>query len=148
MSVMSAGATRPGAVVTAVAFWTLSGLALSGYAAVLLSSLGDPATRDALLDVLADSQVQVGADVLERVLVVLGTVTLVLGLLTVTFGLLLLRRANWARVLATVVGVLGMPLFLPVLPLVLLAILLQFLPSSNAWFRLPHGDRSGPAANQ
>lgn len=134
--------SRPGAVVAAVVFWTLSGLTLTGYGAALLSTVGDPATRDALLDVLADSQVQVSAEVLERVLVVLGTLTLVLGLLTVIFGLLLPRRANWARVLATVVGVLGMPLFLPVLPLVVLAIVLQFLPSSNAWFR------SGPATGQ
>jgi len=116
-------------------FWTLAGLLLSAYGAALLSAVRDPRTRDELLDLLADSQVQISVAVLERVLVGLGSVNLVVGLLTVIFGLLLLRGANWARILVTVLGVLAMPLFLPVFPLVLLAIVLQFLPSSNAWFR-------------
>lgn len=116
-------------------FWTLAGLLLSGYGAALLSAVRDPRTRDEFLDLLADSQVQISVAVLERVLVGLGSVTLAVGLLTVIFGLLLLRRANWARIVVTVLGVVGMPLFLPVFPLVLLAIVLQFLPGSNAWFR-------------
>ena len=115
--------------------WTLAGLFLSGYGAALLSAVRDPRTRDELLDLLADSQVQIRATVLEQVLAGLGSVALVLGLLTVIFGLLLLRGANWARILVTVVGVLGLPLFLPIFPLILLGIVLQFLPSSNAWFR-------------
>jgi hypothetical protein len=130
-----AAGTRSGTVVAAVVFWTLAGLFLSGYGAALLAAVRDQRTKNELLDLLADSQVQVSASVLERILVGLGCVTLVVGVLTVIFGLLLLRRANWARILVTVVGLLAMPLFLPVFPLVLLGIVLQFLPSSNAWFR-------------
>lgn len=137
-------ARSSGTVVAATVFWTLVGLLLAGYGATLLSAVRDPRTRDELLDLLAESQVQISVAVLERVLVGLGSVTLVVGLLTVIFGLLLLRAANWARILITVLGVLAIPLFLPIFPLVLLAIVLQFLPSSNAWFR----SRAAAAVNR
>lgn len=133
-SVPPAG-TRSGTVVAAAVFWTLAGLALSGYGAALLSAVRDQRTRDELLRLLTDSQMQIDTAVLQRVLVGVGSVTLVVGLLTVIFGLLLLRGANWARIVVTVLGILGLPLFLPVAPLVLLGIVLQFLPGSNAWFR-------------
>lgn len=137
-------AARPGTVVAAVVCWTLAGLVLSGYGAALLSAVRDPRTRDELLDLLTDSQAQISAAALERVLVGVGSVTLVVGLLTVIFGLLLLRGANWARIVVTVVGVLGLPLFLPIVVLVLLGIVLQFLPGSNAWFRA----RTAPAISR
>jgi hypothetical protein len=79
--------------------------------------------------------VQISEEAIEQLLIGTGLAAVAVGLLTIVFGTLLLGGANWARITVTVLGVLGVLIVLLPAPLVLLALVLQFVPSSNAWFR-------------
>jgi hypothetical protein len=126
---------RPGTVLGAVVCWILAGLTMlvSGAATVAVARTRE--AKQAFADLFAESQVQISDEMIEQLLLGTGLASLVIGFLTIVFGLLLLGGANWARITVTVLGLIGvLVVFFPA-PFVALAIVLQFLPSSNAWFR-------------
>lgn len=129
---------RPGVVVAAAVLWVLAGLffLLSG---LVLAFAGSNATVEQQFeDAVAQSGVQIDPETLQQGVLVTGIVMAVLGGLLVLLALLMLGRSNGARVVLTVLGVLAALLLLGTVigTLVLLvAIVLQFLPSANAWFR-------------
>ena len=129
---------RPGVVVGSVVLWVLTGLLflLSGLVTALVG--GNQAVQDQLDEVAAQSDVQIDPETLQQSIVVIGVVLAVLGGLLVILSLLMLRRSNAARILLTVLGVLvALALLFTVVGtlVVLVAIVLQFLPPANAWFR-------------
>ncbi|HEU0088139.1 MAG TPA: hypothetical protein VFQ77_10895 [Pseudonocardiaceae bacterium] len=127
--------TRPGTVVAAVVCWLLAGLILIFSGAVTVAAARTQEAKNALADLFAKSQVQISEEAIEQLLIGTGLAAVAVGLLTIVFGTLLLGGANWARITVTVLGVLGVLIVLLPAPLVLLALVLQFVPSSNAWFR-------------
>jgi hypothetical protein len=129
---------RPGVVVVSVVLWILTGLLflLSGLVLALAGS--NQAVQDQIEDVVAQGGRQFDPETLQQVVVGSGVVLAVLGALLVILPLLMLRRSNAARILLTVLGVLvGLLLLTTVVGtlVVLVAIVLQFLPPANAWFR-------------
>ncbi len=121
-----------------VVLWVLTGLLflLSGLATALVG--GNQAVQDRLDEVVAQSDVQIDPETLQQSIIVIGVVLAVLGALLVILSLLMLRRSNAARILLTVLGVLAaLALLFTVVGtlVVLVAIVLQFLPPANAWFR-------------
>ena len=121
-----------------VVLWVLTGLLflLSGLVTALVG--GNQAVQDQLDEVAAQSDVQIDPETLQQSMVVIGVVLAVLGGLLVILSLLMLRRSNAARILLTVLGVLvALALLFTVVGtlVVLVAIVLQFLPPANAWFR-------------
>ncbi len=133
---------RPAVVAVAAALWVLTGLffLLPG---LLVALTGDNATvQQELENAVARSGIQIDPDTVAQGIVVAGIVMAVLGALLVLGGLLLLGRSNAARVLVTVLGVVAALLLLGTVIgtlVVLLAIVLQFLPSANTWFRYRRG---------
>lgn len=121
-------AKRPGTVVAAVTLWVILGVgsALGGIA--LFVATGNETLRRQVV-------LQIGTAVTPATLVSLGIVALVVGAAYIVFGVLMLRARNWARIAVTVLGLLAL-LGLNILTFVLVAvaIVLQFLPSSNAYF--------------
>ncbi len=133
---------RPGVVVAAAVLWVLAGLffLLSGLALAFAGS--DATVQQQFEDAVAQSGMQIDPEALQQGTLVAGIVMVVLGGLLVLFALLMLGRSNAARVLLTVLGVLAALLLLGTVigTLVLLvAIVLQFLPSANSWFRFRRG---------
>ena len=106
---------------------------LSGAATV--AAAGTQEAKQTLADVFAESQLQVSDAMIEQLLIATGVASLAVGALSIAFGLLLLGGANSARITVTVLGLLGVLIVLLPAPFVALAIVLQFLPGSNAWFR-------------
>jgi hypothetical protein len=134
---------RPGTVSAAVVCWLLAGLTLIIAGALTMAAAGTREAKDALVELFAESQVQISDAVVEQVLLGTGVACIVLGSLMVAFGFPLLSGANWARILLTVLGVLGVLLVLFPVVFVALAIVLQFLPASNAWLRARAAQRAG-----
>ncbi|MFN2495685.1 MAG: hypothetical protein ABR608_07240 [Pseudonocardiaceae bacterium] len=134
---------RPATVVGAVVFWVLSGLTMLVSGAVTVAAAGTQEAKQALADVFAESQLRVSDAVIEQLLIGAGLASLAVGLLTIAFGVGLLGGANWARVTVTVLGLLGVLIVLFPALFVVLAIVLQFVPSSNAWFRARAARRAG-----
>lgn len=130
---------RPGVVVVSVVLWVLTGLFFLLSGLVLALAGGNQAVQDQLDDAVAQSGVQIDPETLRQGVVVTGVVLAVLGALLVILPLLmLLLRSNVARILLTVLGVLVALLLLGTVVgtlVVLVAIVLQFLPPANAWFR-------------
>lgn len=132
---------RPGVMVAAVVLWVLAGLAAGFVGFGVAVGGGDPAVREQLNDALSQGQVPgVDAAGIQQALVIFGIVVLVLAALMIVLPLLMLGRQSWARILVTIVGVLALlPLIATFIGpiLVIVAIVLQFLPATNAWFRAP-----------
>ena len=130
---------RPGVVVASVVLWVLTGLFFLLSGLVLALAGGSQTVQDQLDDAVAQSGVQIDPETLRQGVVVTGVVLAVLGALLVILPLLmLLLRSNVARILLTVLGVLVALLLLGTVVgtlVVLVAIVLQFLPPANAWFR-------------
>jgi len=131
---------RPGVVVGAAVLWVLTGLfvLLGGLATALLG--GNQEIQEELDNAFAQSGFTVDTEILQQSIVVTGVVLAVVGALLVIGALLLLRRSNAARILLTVLGVVVALLLLGTVVgtiVVLVAIVLQFLPAANAWFRAP-----------
>lgn len=126
---------RPGGVVAAVVCWLLSGLVLIGSGALTVAGSAAPEARRELANMFAESEVQLTDQALRQLLIGTGLVSIAFGLITVVFGLLLLGGSNWVRILLTVVGLLDVLLVLFGVLFVIAAVVLQFLPSSNQWFR-------------
>ncbi len=130
---------RPGVVVASVVLWVLTGLFFLLSGLVLALAGGSQTVQDQLDDAVAQSGVQIDPETLRQGVVVTGVVLAVLGALLVILPLLmLLLRSNAARILLTVLGVLVALLLLGTVVgtlVVLVAIVLQFLPPANAWFR-------------
>lgn len=133
-------ARPPAVLIVSIVLWALTGLflVLPGLTFVLAGGNFPEQQLDEMADMAEAYGVQVDPAVLEQSLVVGVIIGIVLGVLLIVLPLLMLGRQNWARILLTVVGVLSL---LPVLgtvvgPLVIIvAIVLQFLPASNAFFR-------------
>lgn len=128
-------AARPGSVLGAVVCWLLAGVTLIVSGAFTTAAAATQGARDALRALFADSQLQLSDAAAERILIGTGLAGAVVGLLTIAFGLALLGAAGWVRVVLTVLGVLGVLLVVYPVLFVALAVVLQFLPASNAWFR-------------
>lgn len=135
---------RPAVVLVAVILWVLTGLflLLVGLAAALAGNL--PGAARQIEDALAGSGLQVDPAAAQQVVVVIGVVFAVLGALLVLLAFLMLRRSKFARVLLTVLGVVAALLLLVGTLgvgtlVVLIAIVLQFLPAANRWFRFRRG---------
>jgi hypothetical protein len=129
---------RPGVVVASVVLWVLTGLFFLLSGLVLALAGGSQTVQDQLDDAVAQSGVQIDPETLRQGVVVTGVVLAVLGALLVILPLLMLLRSNAARILLTVLGVLVALLLLGTVVgtlVVLVAIVLQFLPPANAWFR-------------
>ncbi len=129
---------RPGVVVGSVVLWVLTGLFFLLSGLVLALAGGSQTVQDQLDDAVAQSGVQIDPETLRQGVVVTGVVLAVLGALLVILPLLMLLRSNAARILLTVLGVLVALLLLGTVVgtlVVLVAIVLQFLPPANAWFR-------------
>lgn len=131
---------RPGVVVAAAVLWVLTGLLflLAGLATALAG--GNAEVQEELDNAFAQSGLTVDTDILQQGIVVTGVVLAVVGALLVIGALLMLRRSNAARILLTVLGVIVALLLLGTVIgtiVVLVAIVLQFLPAANAWFRAP-----------
>ncbi|HYZ10233.1 MAG TPA: hypothetical protein VE709_16920 [Pseudonocardiaceae bacterium] len=129
---------RPGVVVVSVVLWVLTGLFLLLPGLVLALAGGNQAVQDQLENTVAQSGLQVDPETLRQGVVVTGVVMAVLGALLVVLSLLMLLRSNAARILLTVLGVLVALVLLGTVVgtlVVLVAIVLQFLPPANVWFR-------------
>lgn len=129
---------RPGVVVGSVVLWVLTGLFFLLSGLVLALAGGSQTVQDQLDDAVAQSGVQIDPETLRQGVVVTGVVLAVLGALLIILSLLMLLRSNAARILLTVLGVLVALLLLGTVVgtlVVLVAIVLQFLPPANAWFR-------------
>ena len=129
---------RPGVVVASVVLWVLTGLFFLLSGLVLALAGGSQTVQDQLDDAVAQSGVQIDPETLRQGVVVTGVVLAVLGALLIILSLLMLLRSNAARILLTVLGVLVALLLLGTVVgtlVVLVAIVLQFLPPANAWFR-------------
>ena len=101
---------RPGAVTAAFVLWVVLGVVL------VLGGVGAPATMGAALGVLLGVFLLIG-----------------LGVFVIALGLRVKRGDRGARVTVSVIGVF-ISLFLWPVVFTVSAIVLQFLPSSNAWF--------------
>jgi hypothetical protein len=129
---------RPAIVVVSVVLWVLTGLFFLLPGLVLALAGGNQAVQDQLERSVAQSGLQVDPETLRQGVVVTGVVMAVLGALLVVLSLLMLRRSNVARILLTVLGVLVALVLLGTVVgtlVVLVAIVLQFLPPANVWFR-------------
>ncbi|MDQ3887277.1 MAG: hypothetical protein M3308_09810 [Actinomycetota bacterium] len=136
------GDRRPGLVVASVVLWVLIGLffLLPG---LVLALVGDNQAmqeqlEDQLADVAAPSGVQLEPETLQQWIFATGVVMAVLGALLIILSLLMLMRSNVARIVLTVLGVPVALLLLRTVVgtlVVLAAIVLQFLPPANVWFR-------------
>ena len=129
---------RPGVVVVSVVLWVLTGLFFLLPGLVLALAGGNQTVQDQLDDAVAQSGIQIDPETLRQGVVVTGVVLAVLGALLIILSLLMLLRSNAARILLTVLGVLVALLLLGTVVgtlVVLVAIVLQFLPPANAWFR-------------
>lgn len=135
-------ASRPGAVVAAVACWVLAGLVTIGSGALTTAAARAPEARQEVAKLFAGSDVQFSDQELQQLLIATGLGSVALGMVTLVLGLVLLGGANWVRVLLTLVGVIDAVFVLFGAPFVIAALLLQFLPSSSRWFR----DRAAPRA--
>lgn len=130
---------RPGTVLGAVIAWMVASfvLILSGWGTLTVA--GDEEARGIVENMFAEAGTQISPAAVQQLLVTIGFLSMILGLLVAVFGAFVLNRRNWARIAATVVGTLSVFFSLMAIPFVLLAIVLQFLPSSNAWFRFQPG---------
>lgn len=135
---------RPAPVPAAVVCWVFAGLVLIGSGVLTFAGAGVPEARQELERLFAESGTQVTDQMLGQLLLGAGVASLVFGVVTIALGLLLLGGSNWVRVLLTVVGVLDVLMVLFSALFVAAAVVLHFLPASNAWFRA-HGARRAPA---
>lgn len=134
--------SRPGSVVAAVICWVFAGIILIGSGVLTVAGAGLPETRREVARLFAESDVPVTDAMLRQLLLFSGTASIVLGVLTLVLGVLLLGGSNRVRVLITVVGLLDMLMVLFGALFVLAALVLQFLPASNAWWRARDAGRA------
>lgn len=124
--------------------WIGAGLLLILMGIANVTAAGDEETQALFTERFADSEVQVSASMIEQVLIVTGFAGMVIGLFVIAFGSLLLNRTNWVRIAVIVAGLPGTVFVWPALFMVL-GTVLQFLPSSNAWYRPGVATPGGPA---
>lgn len=127
---------RPGVVIASSVLWFITAAVLLGVGFPLTVYFGTASDADLISDLDLGSGDD--PDDFRTGFMTLGIVGMVLGVVLAILAIFVLRGQNWARVTVTVVGALAALTLLIslvgwLLPVV--AIVLQFLPAANTWFR-------------
>ena len=122
-------------MVSAGVWGVFAGLVLIGSGALTVAGAAAPEARKEFANLFAESDVPLSDLALKQILIGTGLASIAFGVITIAFGLLLLGGSNWVRIVVTVVGVLDVLLVLFGVLFVIAAVVLQFVPSSNQWFR-------------
>lgn len=133
MRLQSAG-PRPRVVLVAAILWVVTAVVMFGIAALFALFASEQVAGLGARDVLDDGGAGYSDEGASIIAYGRAVVAALLGLVVLVFGLLMARRSRYARTTVSVAGAVSAALLLP-LPFVVLALVLQFRPAANRWFR-------------